>query len=173
MFADVGDRRRLVVATVLTVIALPLLWTSKDSSSPGTQLAVTGASPSADLNAPAQSAAATPVRAFVAEPASSVASTNVITIDVAGQPAGSTATGKASYRNWPNGLTAEKRPCGTPMVPFGARIVVTNVDNGKKVACVNVTTRPLATGSDIVIDTATFVELADLTDAPLTVEMSW
>lgn len=173
MFADVGDRRRLVAATVLTAIALPLLWSSKDTSSPGTQLAVTGAAPQTELNAPAASASETPPQALLADPTAAAAGTNVITIDVAAQPSGTVATTRASYRQWPDGLTAEKRPCGTPLVPFGSRIVVTNLDNGKKVACVNVTTRPLAGDTDIVIDTATFVELADLTEAPLTVEISW
>jgi len=172
VFADVRDRRRLVAATMLTVIALPLLWSSKDKTSPGTQLAVTGVSPSAELNAPGASTDA-PVQALIADPSSETAPANVITIDVAAQPAGNVVRTKASYRKWPAGLTAEKRPCGTALVPFGSRIVVTNLDNGKKVACVNVTTRPLTGSADIVIDTATFVELADLTDAPLTVEMSW
>jgi hypothetical protein len=41
------------------------------------------------------------------------------------------------------------------------------------VACTNVTTRPLSGETSIIIDTATFVELADLTDAPLVVDLSW
>ena len=170
MFADVGDRRRLVVASVLTIVAMPFIWSSKDESSPGTQLAVTAASSQTEINPPFEGAAA-------ADPTLSsalLAAPDVITIDVASAPTGNLLSGKATYRNWPEGLeNGESRPCGTSLVPFGARIVVTNTDNGKKIACVNVTTRPLTGDTAIIIDTPTFVELADLTDAPLTVDLSW
>ncbi|MGD9702982.1 MAG: hypothetical protein AB7Q42_09955 [Acidimicrobiia bacterium] len=171
MFADVGDRRRLALATVLTIVAMPFLWSSKDTSSPGTQLAVTAASAQPEINTPFE-AAAVPDPAFLTGPALSLP--DVITIDVASAPIGNLLSGKASYRNWPEGLAnGEGRPCGTSLVPFGSRIVVTNTDNGKKIACVNVTTRPNTGDIAIVIDTATFVELADLTDAPLSVDLSW
>jgi hypothetical protein len=171
VFAEVGDRRRLALATVLTIFALPLLWSSKDSSSPGTQLALTAAAPQPEINTPfASDLPEDP--AFLSGPAVSLP--DVITIDVASAPIGNALHGKASYRNWPEGLNnGESRPCGTSLVPFGARIVVTNTDNGKKIACVNVTTRPLTGDVAIIIDTTTFVELADLTDAPLAVDLSW
>ena len=166
-----GDRRRLALATLLTVLALPLLWSSKDKSSPGTQLAVTSASAQPELNTPFEGAEQGP--AFLASTATTVP-TDVITIDVASPQDGNWLHGKATYRNWPEGLAnGESRPCGSPYVPFGSRIVVTNTDNGKKIACTNVTTRPLTGETSIIIDTATFVELADLTDAPLVVDLSW
>ncbi len=170
MFADVGDRRRLVVASVLTIVAMPFIWSSKDERSPGTQLAVTAASQT-EINQPFAGAA--PDESTLSRSAL-VSVPDVITIDVASAPTGNLLTGKATYRNWPEGLdNGESRPCGTSLVPFGARIVVTNTDNGKKIACVNVTTRPLTGDTAIIIDTPTFVELADLTDAPLTVDLSW
>jgi hypothetical protein len=160
------------LATLLTVLALPLLWSSKDKSSPGTQLAVTAASPQQpELNTPFEGTDQGP--AFLASTQSTLPA-DVITIDVAAPQSGNYLHGKATYRNWPEGLAnGESRPCGSPYVPFGSRIVVTNTDNGKKVACTNVTTRPLSGETSIIIDTATFVELADLTDAPLVVDLSW
>ena len=171
MLGGYGDRRRLALATLLTVLALPLLWSSKDKSSPGTQLAVTGASPQQELNTPFEGSEQGP--AFLVSTATTLPG-NVITIDVAAPQGGNSLHGKATYRNWPEGLAnGESRPCGSPYVPFGSRIVVTNTDNGKKIACTNVTTRPLTGETSIIIDTATFVELADLTDAPLVVDLSW
>ena len=171
MLGGYGDRRRLALATLLTVLALPLLWSSKDSSSPGTQLAVTGGPTQSELNTPFE--ATDDAAAFLSAPVASGAG-DVITIDIAAPQSGNHLHGRATYRNWPDGLSnGESRPCGSPYIPFGSRIVVTNTENGKTVACTNVTTRPLAGETSIIIDTATFVELADLTDAPLVVDLSW
>lgn len=179
MLQEPGDRGRLALAVVLTVAALPFLWSSKREQSGAESVAAiapTGAV--VGESAPA---------GFTAEPAAQVIDSltvtaspldpavddGVVTIDVAAPSSGEGASGTARYRHWPEDLTDEERPCGSPLAPFGKRIVVTNTDNGYKVACKNVSTKPLADDAVILLDTDVFLELADLGDAPIPVEISW
>lgn len=167
-----------MIAAVLTVVALPFLWSSKKEQSGAESvaaIAATGgvgeaAAPGLDPAEPAILDALT----ITAVPASaSLVDDGIVTIDVAPPASGASASGTASYRRWPSELTREDRPCGSPIAPFGERIVVTNTDNGYKVACTNVSTKPLVGDAVIVIDTDVFLELADLGDAPLPVQISW
>ena len=70
-------------------------------------------------------------------------------------------------------MTDAERPCGTTRAPFGARVVVTNTDNGFRIACTNVEHQATATGVVMVLDTDAFLELADLGDSPIPVQISW
>jgi hypothetical protein len=57
-------------------------------------------------------------------------------------------------------------------VPFNATITVTNLDNSRSVQCVSsIGGAPPET--TIVLATATFAEIADLTDAPVPVQITW
>ena len=57
-------------------------------------------------------------------------------------------------------------------VPFNATITVTNLDNSRSVQCVSSIggTPPEQT---VVLATATFAQIADLTDAPVPVQITW
>ena len=57
-------------------------------------------------------------------------------------------------------------------VPFNATITVTNLDNSRSVQCVSSIggAQPETT---IVLATATFAQIADLTDAPVPVQITW
>jgi hypothetical protein len=57
-------------------------------------------------------------------------------------------------------------------VPFNATLTVTNLDNSRSVQCVASIGGPEPT-SDVVLATATFSEIADLTDAPVPVQITW
>jgi hypothetical protein len=65
------------------------------------------------------------------------------------------------------------RPCTAPKAPSGALITVTNVDNGLSATCTNTLGVSVAAEVDIVIDTLVFTTIADLTDAPIFVRLSW
>jgi hypothetical protein len=169
----------LVVAAVLTVVALPFLWSSKQNTSGPESVAAIGAgetaaavsggtseSVSLDLGSSAF------LSAPPADPDASVVPA-VVTIDVAPPSPQNASTGPASYRQFDNDLMGADRPCATDQVPFGARVVVTNTDNGFRVACTNVLTKPLTRGEVVVLDTDTFLELADLGDSPIPVQISW
>jgi hypothetical protein len=57
-------------------------------------------------------------------------------------------------------------------VPFNATITVTNLDNSRSVQCVSsIGGAPPET--TIVLATATFAQIADLTDAPVPVQITW
>lgn len=57
-------------------------------------------------------------------------------------------------------------------VPFNATLTVTNLDNSRSVQCVaSIGGAPPKT--TIVLATATFAEIADLTDAPVPVQITW
>jgi len=58
-------------------------------------------------------------------------------------------------------------------VVSGAKVTVTNVDNGRTMQCTNVGNIGLPAGVDVVIHTDIFSELGDLIDAPLSVRISW
>lgn len=57
-------------------------------------------------------------------------------------------------------------------VPFNATITVTNLDNSRSIQCV-ASVGGDETDSDVVLPTATFAQIADLTDAPVPVQITW
>ncbi len=182
MFQEPGDRGRLIVATVLTVVALPFLWSTKqENAGPESMAAITpGASVEVSGSAtsePLVGSMATAAPAFSAITAGGAPGTTldegIVTIDVAAPSGDNQATGVAQYRRWPNGLTDSEQPCGSAIAPFGERVVVTNTNNGYKVACTNVSSKPLPEGVVILLDTDVFLELADLGDSPIPVKISW
>ena len=62
--------------------------------------------------------------------------------------------------------------CIAKDVPFNSRITVTNRDNSRSVQCINKirATDPIA---DVVLHADAFLQIADLTDAPISVQMTW
>jgi hypothetical protein len=170
-----GDRRRLVVAAVVTVVALPFLWTSKrtEPSAPNGQVAVV--TPNSDLGGAgvveaSDVAASTP--AYLDGSDITVVPAPVV-IDIAPPGSGADAVGSGTFRQLDFGGTTDDPPCWVPSAPFGTTVVVTNTENGFKIRCTNMKTNPLPTGFVIVVDSDAFGELADLTEAPIPVELSW
>jgi hypothetical protein len=62
--------------------------------------------------------------------------------------------------------------CYAAEVTFGARITVTNLDNDQSVDCINDVggTRP---DEAVVLHPDAFLQIADLTDAPVPVQITW
>jgi hypothetical protein len=57
-------------------------------------------------------------------------------------------------------------------VPFGARVTVTNLDNNRSIDCINRVggTRP---SEAVILHADAFLEIGDLTDAPVPVQVTW
>ena len=176
------DRRRFIAATVLTLLAFPALWyanTSDNSTAPN--LAVAGIDPNIDpgvdpgddVAGRASSAGAGAVAVvddglvapvFLEGP-TSAAGAGQSAIAVPARPLVDDFTAKATFR----GSVADGT-CIVNAVASGTRITVVNLGNNRSMTCTTV----LAPDDDsgvLVMRTSAFANIADLTDAPISVEI--
>jgi hypothetical protein len=167
------DRRRLLLATAVTLVALPALWwanTSTDSAAPN--VAVAGVDVGDDPNAPADAdeapgdsaepGSAEPV--FLGGPSSKTGAGQQV-IAVPARPSVDGIVARATFRS----SLPSADSCIVPGLADGAQVTVINTSNNRSIVC---TTIPVPEGADdVVLDTAMFAELADLTDAPIAVEI--
>lgn len=224
MAPSYSDRRRFLLATVLTLIALPALWwanRSEESAAPN--VAVVGAgvgvdvgaahdsdrstdgagstsSGEADVAAGTTGAALTeaptaPTPDTVAAPTTAAPTTGapvpaverdqpgslapvyldgpssnigagLSQIAVPAKPTIERIRTKATFRNSIGGSSA----CGVPGVINARSVTIVNLDNGHSVTCTTVVQRG-ELGDEVVLHTDLFAQLADLTDAPIHVEI--
>lgn len=176
------DRRRILVATVFTVVALIALWVVGTSA------------PSHTTTAPDPAASRPPTTPFTPErpifiggDASQDASGN-LDVAMALPDSNRQFKGLASFYRYnmtvvvpiiQPGMTTTTNPnlsdtpCSTRAVPYGTPLVVTNVDNGQSVRCVNVPGGFIPPGSQIVLDTVLLQKIANLVEAPVPVRVNW
>jgi len=159
-----AERRRLVLAVVVTLVALAALSLGGGSSDPGTNATV----------APSTAADAGSTRP--ADPAflptvESLPAPEIITVNVPAPPQGTVLRGQANFIRWPR--TMGLSPCATPHALIGSEIRVTNLNNGRSIVCDNVSVESLRDGSVIIIHTDVFLELADPVDSPISVEIEF
>lgn len=166
MLLENSDRRRLVVATIITIVALPTLWLSgrdraSDSGLSPVAIAVSGGA-LADVNTPV----------FMAGPTTPPARSVEVAIPV---PVAEQASGRASYRRWDSTVVADVRgyPCQTVLAPLGTRLTITNVNNGRSVRCVNVMLEPPIGEAIVTLHTDALLAIGKLADAPLPVRVTW
>ena len=173
MSYEYAQRRRIAVAIALTVILVPAAFLlNRDNDGP----AVT--SPTATL----VGGQTTPTRPIsIAPVVTDVMGTSPIDplndpLPAAGDDPATIAiprvpqsvSGAATFsRNisLPTG-------CYAPDVPYNTRITVTNLDNSHSVDCINNIggTRP---DEAVVLHENAFLQIADLTDAPVPVQITW
>ena len=175
----VHERRRLVLATALTVVALPAIWLMDRDDPNGTAAPAAAAiglpEPAAGAGDP--DTADTPDTSF--EPQMPVFLDNtvvlqqpaVIDIAVPDTVSANERTAKLTYKDYSN--FGEDNLCTLPGAPSGAVITVTNVDNGQYVTCTNNVGMSIPGGADMAIDINLYVRIADLVDAPVPVRASW
>lgn len=165
------DRRRLVLASIFTVAALPALWVinrnEADSAAP--KLGAAGVAQAGADSAPPTSAYKPESPIFLDGPSAGVGPA-VVDIVVPRGPTATEASGRASFRRYSD---STRRPCTTSLAPWNALLTVTNTNNGQTTTCVNSTSGPLPAGVDIVIHTEIFTTISDLADAPVPVRISW
>ena len=158
-----------MVASVVTVVAIPALWImngdSAKSSSTAAGSTVATAPPTTKYKPE------TPV--FAGGNDQDPTQGGVININVAPAPSANTFRGRASFYRYPDTLT---RPCTAPSVPDGALITIINVDNGQSTTCTNIltiTAKVEAMRVDIIVHTAVFSEIGDIADSPIDVRVTW
>lgn len=163
MVLSLYERRRLAVLGVVTLIALPIIWPrSGDSASTETTTvpSTTTSVPTDDSEIPA------PVFLGGPAPLTPTGSAAIAYPQVVGQ----SITGTATYSNL--GYT-ESPVCSSVDAPTGIAITVTNINNGRKVTCINVFSLLVPAGISVVLHTTVFEKLADVVDAPIPVTISW
>ncbi len=164
-----SDRRRFLLATALTLVALPALWwANQDDGAPSVAtagLAVDSGSTGAEADdaVPVDDPADAPV--FLDGPSGQVGA-GLAEIAVPVQPQLERITTKAVFRSDVGSPTS----CTAPGVNQGADIVVVNLDNNRSVSC-TARLAPSGAADVLVLHPDLFAELADLTDSPIPVEI--
>jgi hypothetical protein len=168
------DRRRFIAATVLTLVALPALWwaNTSENNSTSPNIAVAGLDPVADAStvSDAQPPADDPdgladVAPVFLDGPTSAAGAGQAEIAVPAKPLIDGVLAKATFRS-----TVAKGTCIVAGLSSGSDVTVVNLDNNRSVRCRTV----LAPGNStdgLVMHTSAFATIADLTDAPISVEI--
>lgn len=171
------------MATAVTVVALPALWLANRDDSAAPNVATVGvevgaADPTDEpattaAGAPAATAAPNPAPAppapagdsepvFLDGPAADPPSVAQVAVPA---PSGESITMSATYNS-----TLPRTVCLTPGITSGLQATVVNLDNNRSVTCETVLANA-DQGDALVVHTDVFRELADLTDAPIAVDV--
>ena len=160
------ERRRLVFAATVTVVALPAMWMmdgdSADDAAAATTTTVDVLFPADDVN---------PGVPLYLDDAAPVVAPAVIDIAVPEPPGAREARGDATFKRF--GVDPLTRACTTPLAPPGVELTITNVDNGLSTTCINNRAVSVPPGADVAIDTQVYVTIAELVEAPVPVRISW
>lgn len=169
-----SDRRRTTLLGILTLLALPAIFfftraddTSTDSAVT-VQIDVDGNPIAIENNSPSRpplvvtDAEPTFLDGPIADPDREVAE-----IAVPQRPAIEPIRLSASFRSTVAGI----RSCLVRELRSGLSVTITNLDNGRSITCVT-SIAPFSQNDDIVLHTDTFSLLADLTEAPISVEVT-
>jgi hypothetical protein len=180
---DYGQRRRVALALAITVIAAPaafLLNRDKGGDDPSV---VSTAGTLVGTMAPDPAVAAAGASASTEDPFE----TDPLGTAPVGYLAGTTVPGDLDpaqiavprlpdsvrgLASFSSDIDSTLRCHANAEVPFNATLTVTNLDNSRSVQCVSsIGGAPPET--TIVLATATFAQIADLTDAPVPVQITW
>jgi hypothetical protein len=179
MSNDYAQRRRVALAAAITLIAVPavfLLGREESAAEPVTATTVVG---TVAPNPDAASASAGSADPSTPE-TDPMGTTPVAYLEGTVPPsAGDGATiaiprkqrsikGTASFRR-NIGLI---NTCQVIGVPFGTAVTVTNLDNSRTVQCIS-SVGGVEPPDDVVMHADAFLQIADLTDAPIPVDINW
>jgi hypothetical protein len=161
MALSVYERRRATVLAVITVVVLGIAWGNRsDGEATTTQSVVTTTTALIDESIP------DPV--ILGGPAPIAPSGSAAIAYPAVNP--NERTGVATFSNLGYTQTAV---CYSTVVPAGATVTVTNVNNGRTVKCTSVYSLLVPSGMDIMLHSSVFTKIANLIDAPIPVKISW
>ena len=164
----------MVLASVITLVALPTIWLanrSEDgSSSSRPNVAAVGIDPGqADSASNEDGASFDPMGtsgAAYLEPLSSVVTPASAALVVGTTPDDPIATARASYRR----TSVQFDTCEFNGMPSGQEVTVVNVANGRSTTCTIVREDGLADG-ELLLSQGRFQRIAELTAAPIHVEI--
>lgn len=174
MDPDFAQRRRIAVAAAITVILVPaavLLNRDDDSSGAAVQSTVVGTAPAETTTAPppneppatdAMGTTAIDEEAGLDEPV--VEEQPRIAIPRLAQAIEGTATFRSDIQR--------TTICQVTGVPFNTQVTITNLDNSKSVRCF-AAVRAAESTDDVVLHSDAFLQIADITDAPVPVKITW
>jgi hypothetical protein len=184
MAHDYGQRRRVALALAVTVIAAPAAFLLNRSS--GDDEPATTGTVDTVVGTVAPAGGTSPATA-VAPVTESPDETDALGTSPPGYLSGTTVPGDVDaaqiavprlpesvkgLATFSSDIDSTLRCHANAEVPFNATITVTNLDNSRSVQCVSsIGGAPPET--TIVLATATFAEIADLTDAPVPVQITW
>jgi hypothetical protein len=170
------DRRRLTLATIITLVALPALWLmQRDDTAPGSPTVAAAGAPAAPAGETDTEVTDDdpPPPAYLEGPSTTapVVDDTPLVIATGETNTANRLTGTAGYRRFDDALNPGT--CNVNGAPLGVTITVRNVDNDRTTTCVNTSTARGDDGEIAVLDIAIFLQIADLVDAPLPVELTW
>jgi hypothetical protein len=174
---DHAQRRRVAFAVAITVIAVPAAFLlNRGDDEPATE----GAPPtlvgtlapsdvdSADVSVTQPDITSALGTAAVGYLAGSTVPEDRSPAQIAVPRLPESVKGVATFSS----LIQSTLECHAKGVPFNATLTVTNLDNSRSVQCVASIGGPQPE-TDVVLASATFAQIADLTDAPVPVQITW
>lgn len=157
------DRRRILMASVLTLVAMPALWYANQSGAPNV---ATAGIVVVDKSATAPTAEAVDVAPVFLDGPSGHVGAGLSEIAVPAPPAIASITTTATFRS----ALGSPSACMIPGIGSGQQVTVVNLDNNRSVTCTAILA-PSSAADHLVMASELFAELADLTDAPIPVEI--
>lgn len=175
------DKRRIGVASLITVSVLALVWVFSTGSSQGGNSAPTtcvGCADTSGNSAPSTTEYEPHPPLFVGGDSNATPPDPVV-IATSPEPDGTEFVTTAQFVRFLDATDAEGNRvtpvprCSTKLAPDGALLTVTNVDNGQWTTCTNTQGVTIPPGVGMVLGTDVFAKIGDLVDAPLPVRVSW
>jgi hypothetical protein len=182
---DDTDRRRFLLVALASLLTLPALWwVNRDDPSSGPNTASVGVevggtldgepigqpddaitidSTIAQSNLPSEPTVIDQTPIFLDGPASAVGGISEIAIPNA--DALETIITRATFGN-----LSGRNTCFAQNITTGQEVTVINLDNNRTITC-RVTLAPATQTAGLILQTAQFETLADLTDAPIPVQI--
>ena len=166
MFLTVRDRRRMTLVAILTLVVVPavVFFTRGEPQAEVASVAAAGI----DIGGSPTSTSEPPAPIFLSGP-------NVLSptgTAVVAYPSANAMeiTGLGTFSSF-NG--APPTVCNSPLAPYGIRLVVKNLNNGRSISCSNVMMPSTPANVSVVLHTELFVQLSDLVNAPIPVSITW
>ncbi len=184
MNQDFAQRRRVALALAITVIAVPAAFLLNRNNEVSTAPTVTvvgtiaGQQSNGDSSNGASNDTSDSANAPSATDAMGTTAVGFLDGTVPGRDSDPATIAIPRLPESINGIGTFKRDitsvagCSAKGAPFNARITVTNRDNSRSVQCIN-NIGGIASDADVVLHADAFVQIGDLTDAPIAVQITW